>query len=493
MLARVHSRSLLGLHAPAITIEVHLSTGLPSITMVGLPETAVKESKDRVRSAIINAGFDFPSRRMTISLAPADLPKDGARLDLPIAVGILAASGQVSMDALDKIELIGELSLGGALCHTCGELAFALAAKDSGRTLILPMQNGTRALLAGGDVRVADTLGAVCDFLNQKADLPRPASVQESAPRQFVKDLSEVKGQAHAKRALMICASGGHSMLMQGVPGAGKTLLASCLPSILPPLTPKEAIEVANIYSVHDVPIAFGVRPFRECHHSASAVALVGGGSRPRAGEITLAHLGVLFLDELPEFDRKTLEVLRQPLENKRITISRARGQVDYPADFQLIAAMNPCPCGYHGDVKDPTRCTCTPRQIAQYQAKLSGPLLDRIDLMINVPALPLGDLHAPRGEPSLVVRERVLKARMAMMARQNKPNATLGASELDTHAPLDNTAKNLLLSAAQKMRLSARGYHRVLRVARSIADLADSQIIKSEHIAEALGFRMQV
>ncbi len=542
--AQVYTRSVVGLHAPQVIIEVHLSQGLPALTIVGLPEAAVRESKDRVRSAILNSGFQFPNRRLTINLAPADLPKDGARLDLPIAIGILAASDQLDPQVLSAFEFIGELALNGELRQVTGSLAVARAIKAEAlaankllekkssekkqvgikpsvkkfsiheqdlvepllppaqsRQLIVPSVNGAEASRVEGiTVLAAQNLKAVCNHLQAlahpnghlnadndllKTVIPSPAQQHTG----YKVDLADVKGQHHARRALEIAAAGGHSLLFTGPPGSGKTLMASRLPTILPDLSAEDALEVASTYSVADSDYDYGTRPFRQVHHTISAVALVGGGSRPKPGEITLANKGVLFLDELPEFDRAVLEVLRQPLEAKQITISRANSQMTFPANFQLVAAMNPCPCGYDGDASG--RCRCRPEQIKRYQDKLSGPLLDRIDLHITVPALPIADLqNAQAGESSEQVRTRVAAAHKRQLARQNKVNNELSPSELDEHVQLGEGEQQLLQLAQQRLNLSARGYHRVLRVARTIADLADSEGITSVHVSEALSYR---
>lgn len=495
--AKVYTRSVVGLTAPQVLVEVHLSQGLPALTIVGLPEASVRESKDRVRSAILNSELEFVNRRLTINLAPADLPKDGSRLDLPIAVGILSASGQIDERVLEDFEFIGELALNGDLRHITGSLAVARAIKGTNRTLIVPKANADEASkVAGVAVIGADNLWQVYRHLQAVAGLGSPsdqlplvASNPTHSTPDYHLDLADVKGQHHARRALQICAAGGHSLLFRGSPGSGKTLMASRLPSILPPLSDEEALEVASIYSVAGLPYDFGVRPFRACHHTMSAVALAGGGSRPKPGEISLAHQGVLFLDELPEFDRKTLEVMRQPLESKQIVISRANAQVVYPANFQFVAAMNPCPCGYFGDPSK--RCQCTPTQIKRYQDKLSGPLLDRIDLQVTVPALPIDDLqNAPQGEPSSLVRERVVRAKNFALARQGKVNSELSPSEIDQYIRLGEAQKQLLATAQTRLNLSARSYHRVLKVARTIADLEESPAVQSPHLAEALSYR---
>jgi magnesium chelatase family protein len=492
-LARVRTRAQLGLDAPQVIVEVHLSAGLPGLAIVGLPEAAVRESKDRVRSAIINSGFEFPQRRITINLAPADLPKDGGRFDLAIALGILAANGQLPLTALEQREFLGELALSGELCPIKGVLPASLAIRDAGHALFVPQKNAAEAARPmDAEVYGGDHLLAVFAHLNDGQKLPREnapdfsAEILNTGP-----DLTDVKGQHHARRALEIAASGGHSLLMLGPPGTGKTLLASRLPGLLPALCEQAALEVAAIRSLlghgdemHAQP------PFRSPHHTASAVALVGGGSHPRPGEITLAHHGVLFLDELPEFDRKVLEVLREPLESGHVVISRAANQVRFPARFQLIAAMNPCPCGYLGD--GTSRCRCTPDQVARYRSRLSGPLLDRIDLHVEVPALPADVLHrgAP-GESTACVKTRVMMTRARQHSRQGHLNQALSPSQVSEHAELTRDDADMLEIAMRRMRLSARAYHRVLRVARTIADIEGNEKIASAHLHEALTYRV--
>jgi magnesium chelatase family protein len=492
-LAIVRSRGLDGLAAPAVAVEVHLAGGLPSVTLVGLPDTEVKEARDRVRAALINSGFEFPARRITINLAPADLPKESGRFDLPIALGILAASGQIPAHRLEQHEFAGELSLSGELRPIRGALAMVLAAGAAERCFVLPEESAAEAALVRPEgVLAATSLLAVCAHLRGEDPLPAATASVSATPRQHP-DLSEVRGQAQVKRALEIAAAGGHSLLMSGPPGSGKSMLAARLPGLLPPLDTEAALSSAAVLSLagqfrRD---AFGVRPYRAPHHTASAAALVGGGSTPRPGEISLAHNGVLFLDELPEFDRRVLESLREPLESGHIHISRAARHAEFPARFQLIAAMNPCPCGFHGDPSG--RCRCTPDQVIRYRGKLSGPLLDRIDLTVEVPAVPAEALQqAPDGESSASVRQRVSVAMAMQLKRQGKPNARLGTKEIDLYCQPDAAGASLLKQAATRLGLSARAFHRVQKVARTIADLAGSEHIGATHIAEAVQLRRQ-
>ncbi|PVZ87674.1 ATP-dependent protease [Serratia sp. S1B] len=488
--AKIYTRGVLGLHAPLIEVEVHLSQGLPSLTIVGLAEAAVRESKDRVRSAIINSGFQFPTKRLTINLAPADLPKDGSRLDLPIALGILIASGQIPDQQIADYELIGELALDGQLRAVSSTLSIALACQKAQHKLLLPTDNANEAAqLQQLNVYAASSLQQVCQHFLEQQQIQVTHSSQNLTISQQLLDLADIKGQLRPRRALEIAAAGGHSILFRGPPGTGKTLLASRLPGILPALDQEDSLTVASIYSVANQSYQFGQRPFRAPHHTASAIALVGGGSQPKPGEITLAHLGVLFLDELPEFDRKVLEVLRQPLESQEIVISRAARQMTFPAQFQLVAAMNPCPCGYA--FNQDSRCQCSAEAIKRYQNRISGPLLDRIDLHIDVPPLSAQDLQIQLpSETSATVRARVLAAYQFQLSRQGLSNQQLSPQQLEQYAVLSSDSQKMLALAQQRLNLSARAYHRVLRVARSIADLAQSESISTAHLSEALSYR---
>jgi len=497
-LAVLRSRALAGMEALCVRVEVHLANGLPSLTIVGLPDAEVRESKDRVRAALQNAGFEFPSRRITINLAPADLPKESGRFDLPIALGILAAAKLIPATELDQYEYAGELSLSGELRPVRGALAmtFAMQRDPHGRQrgFILPLANADEAALAGEvSVFPAQTLLQVCAHFCAKDDVDRLARHQ-AVPRPAATvypDFTDVKGQRTTKRALEVAAAGAHSALLIGPPGAGKTMLASRYPGLLPHMNDEEALESAALQSLTGMfnPALWKVRPFRSPHHTASGVALVGGGPQARPGEVSLAHLGVLFLDELPEFDRRVLEVLRQPLESGQVTIARAARHADFPARFQLIAAMNPCPCGYQGHASG--KCHCTFESVLRYQERISGPLLDRIDIQVDVTALEPETLaRMADGESTAAIAARVAAARKRQIARQDKVNDRMTTHEIDHFCQLDSAGENCLWTAMTQLHWSARAYHRVLKVARTMADLEGADRIAAVHVGEAIQLR---
>lgn len=494
-LAMIRSRTVVGVNALPVMVEVHLANGLPSFSTVGLPEAAVKESKDRVRGAILNSGFEFPAKRITVNLAPADLPKSGGRFDLPIAIGILLASGQLSGAKIGSTELVGELALNGQLRRISGVLPTSLACGRSGAELIVPSANAAEASLAEEtSIRHAGHLLQVCKQLVGQGELELCSSKKTHADKpRATADIADVKGQQHAKRALEIAASGGHSLIFVGPPGTGKSMLASRLPGILPELTQQEALATAAIQSVAygDFDInSWKQRPMRSPHHSCSSAALVGGGSIPKPGEISKAHNGVLFLDELTEFSRVALEQLREPLETGQVNIARASQSINYPSDFLLIAACNPCKCGFLGDGTD--RCQCSAASIEGYRSKLSGPMLDRIDMHVHLPRVSLKELQntVPDGDSSAKIRARVSTCRNLQLQSRKKLNSQFNSRELEAYCRLDDTLLEFLANVCEKLNMSARAYHRILKLARTIADMAGEERITKMHLSEAVGYR---